>query len=160
MINETQNIALWEKIKHIKVAMMSTCDQGMIRSRPMHLVQHHYDGTIWFFVRTDSANVTEIEKDPAVNLAFMDRDEEVYVSMSGLARVSLDADLKRELWNPIVDTWFPDGPESDEVAALEIQVDFAEYWDAKSNKMLQLLDMALAKMNNKTPNLGDHQKFS
>lgn len=160
MINATQHEKLWELIKKMDVAMMSTVDKGMIRSRPMRLVQNEYSGKIWLFVNPLSAKVTEIDQGNAVNLSFMDTKNSIFVSLSGLAKLVYNHDLICQLWQPEVAAWFPSGPDDEKLALLEVEVDFAEYWDSNSGKMMQFLENALAQVNDRTPNVGEHVQIS
>jgi len=154
-----QKQEVWELIKDIKVAMLTTIDNEELRSRPMHLVQDNYDGKIWFFTRRDAAKVFEIQDFRHVGLAFSNPEDDMYVSLSGKAKLNLDERLVDKFWNPFVAAWFPEGKDDTNVALLEIDIYMGEYWDSNSNTMKQLFEIAKANLTDKTPNLGENKKF-
>lgn len=130
---------LRELIKGIRVAMLTTIDDGHLRSRPMMTQDAgHFDGDVWFFTDHDSAKIGEIERDRHVNVAYSDPDSQRYVSLSGTASLLQDREKIRELWSPIAKGWYPDGPEDPRLALLRVQVEKAEYWDTPSGRMIQL----------------------
>lgn len=126
-------------IKGIRVAMLTTVDDGHLRSRPMMTQDaDKFDGDIWFFTDHDSAKIGEIERDRQVNVAYSDPDSQRYVSLSGTASLLRDRARIRELWSPIAKGWYPDGPEDPRLALLRVRVEKAEYWDSPSGRMVQL----------------------
>src|SRR5215213_6569808 len=74
-------------IKDIKIAMLTTVDQGVLRSRPMATQETDFDGELWFFTSRQTHNAEEIEKDKRVNVAYAEPDDNRYVSMSGTAEL-------------------------------------------------------------------------
>lgn len=150
---------IWEMIKEIKVGMLVTLEGDMPRSRPMHLVQDAYDGTLWFYTRRSAEKVTETDRDHDVCLTFSDQEKGVYVSLSGKAQLSNNPSLIEKYWNPFIAAWFPEGKEDPEVALLEIMVESGEHWMAKKSKVFQLYEFAKANMINTTPNIGENEKF-
>jgi general stress protein 26 len=85
---------------------------------------------IRFLTRLSSHKVDEIESLGEVNPAFLALAEATYVSVSGMARLSQDRALIREVWTRGDDTWFPDGPDGADIAAIRVTPTLAEYWDA------------------------------
>lgn len=156
--NDLQQI--WNEIKGCKVAMMTSEDGLSLRSRPMYLVQESFEGHLWFFTRRDSHKTVEVAQDSRVNLAFVEPSNDHYVSISGNARLSSDQRLMDELWNPMVDAWFPEGKRSAEVALLEVEVHDAQVWDASTSKMRQLIEIARAKVTDTRPDIGENRKIS
>ena len=153
---------LWEKIKEVQVAMMTTIQpDGSLRSRPMWTQSEEgdFNGTIWFFTADESAKVDEIEKDRAVNLSYAARDKSVYVSVSGRAEVVTDRAKMKELWNPMAKAWFPDGLDTPELCLLRIDVEKAEYWDENKPKLLELLDTVRAVVTGTRPDGGENEKL-
>ena len=145
--HETEHVRkLGELIKDIETAMLTTAlDDGSLRSRPMATQRADFDGQhLWFFTDADSAKVHEVEHDRHVNVAYSDPSKNRFVSVSGTARVVRDKAKIKELWSPGIKAWYPDGPDDPKIALLRIAVDFAEYWDTPSNKMVQLIGFAKA----------------
>jgi general stress protein 26 len=150
---------IWNLINDIKVGMLVTQEGEHLRARPMHLVQDDYDGTIWFFTNTESDKVFEIEKDRDVCLTFEDHDDDVYVSMTGKARLTKDKELINRFWGPFVDPWFPGGKDSDEVGLIEIKINAGEHWDGDA-QIVQLFKFARSNLvTNEVPDVGENEKF-
>jgi general stress protein 26 len=150
---------LGELIKDTHVAMLTTVlPDGSLRSRPMGTQNENFDGTVWFFTRSNSEKVHEIEDDQHVNVSFTNEDAQSYVSISGQAKLNHDRAKIDELWNPIFKAFFPEGKDDPQLALLEIKVKNAEYWDAPSSKMLNLVGMATAAVTGKKYRPGDHEK--
>ena len=132
-------------IKGVRVAMLTTIEaDGTLRSRPMATQQTEFDGTLWFFTWLDTAKVHEIEHDRHVNLAYANPSDEVYVSVSGTARVVRDQAKAKELWNPIHKAWFPKGVDDPNLGLLRVEIEKAEYWDAPASSVVQLIGFAKA----------------
>lgn len=129
--------SLGETIRGIKIAMMTTvCPDGSLRSRPMATLDTEFDGTLWFFTRLDSSKVGEVADERQVNVNFSDSAQHRYVSLSGLATLSVDRQKIGEFWSVDVEPWFPEGIQDAQLALLRIDVDKWEYWDARSGVMV------------------------
>jgi general stress protein 26 len=150
---------IWNLIQDIEVGMLTTHDQGELRSRPMHLVQDDYDGTLWFYTDTESDKVFEIEKDHDVCITFEDHPHEVYVSMTGKARLTNDKALIEKYWNPFVAAWFPDGKDSPNVGIIEIKINSGEHWDGINSRAIQAFKMLKANVTEEKPDMGENQRF-
>jgi general stress protein 26 len=122
---------LTELIEEASVGMLTTRDlDGTLRSRPLAMLQVTDDGDLWFFTSVKSPKVREIEEDNRVNVSFERPSDQIYVSLSGRARILRDREKAKALWTPWAKVWFPDGPEDPELVLLNVRADQAEYWDA------------------------------
>lgn len=148
-------------IKGIRVAMLTTVEEdGSLRSRPMATQKEEFDGELWFFTSDETSKVGEIRKDRRVNLSYADPDDNRYVSLSGTARVVRDKEKARELWNPALKAWFPQGVDEPDLVLLDVRVEKAEYWDSPSSKMVQLAGFvkAIATGHRYQPDEGENEK--
>jgi len=152
---------LRELIKEIDIAMLTTEEaDGTLRSRPMGTQQTEFDGDLWFFTRIDAAKVAEVKEHRAVNVSYADAHHQRYVSVSGQATVLRDQQKIDELWTPIAKVWFPEGKDDPSLALLKVQVTQAEYWDASSNRMVQLAKFAKALVTGKPgDDIGENEKL-
>lgn len=151
---------LWQMIKDVDVAMMTTHDGGHLRSRPMWTLQQGgFDGRLHFFTRASSAKAGEVGRDHEVALSYADPTSQSYVSVSGTASVGRDAALIRRLWAEPMRTWFPQGPDDPDLALLTVEVDAAEYWDSPSSTMVHLYGYAKAALTGRSPHPGDTAKL-
>ena len=146
-------------IKGIRIAMLTTNDNGLLRSRPMATQQAPFDGDLWFFCDADSAKVYEIRHDRAVNVSYADADHQTYASVSGQASVVRDSAKARELWTPFHKAWFPKGPDDPSLALLSVRVEQAEYWDAPSSTMTHIVGFAKAVLTGHRYVPGENEKL-
>lgn len=151
---------IWNYVKDIKVGMLTTLDGEVLRSRPMHIVQDEYDGTLWFFTSASADKVTEVQQERAVAITFSDVKNDVFVSLSGTAKVSKDQKLIDKYWNAFVGAWFPEGKDSSDAALLEVKIHAGEHWDSTDSAVTQLFKVAAANITDKKPNMGENEKFS
>jgi general stress protein 26 len=159
-LSQADSDKLAELIKDAGVAMVTTvAGDGALRSRPMASTKHGFDGALWFFSADDSGKAGEIAVHEQVNVSFAEPKHERYVSLSGRARLLRDAAKAKEMWNPLLKGWFPGGLEDPRLALLRVEIEHAEYWDAKSSRMLVFLSLARAAVTGHPPDhLGEHKK--
>jgi len=150
---------LWAMIEEYRFAMLTTQESGAaLRSRPMTTLKREFDGTLWFFAKADSAAVTSLSAHPQVCLSYSDSDNLDFVCVAGPAVAVTEVAKKRELWNPAVQAWFPEGAESPLNVLIKVTPDHAEYWDSKSNKLVQLFTLAKALATGTQPrDMGEHR---
>ncbi|HKV09480.1 MAG TPA: pyridoxamine 5'-phosphate oxidase family protein [Thermoanaerobaculia bacterium] len=148
-------------IKGIRFAMLTTVDtDGSLRSRPMATQEAEFDGELWFFTGASSPKVDEVERNHRVNVSYAAPDDNTYVSISGTARMVRDKAKAKELWNPALKAWFPEGLDDPDLALLCVRVEKAEYWDSPSSKMVQLYGLAKAVLTGKrADDIGENEKI-
>jgi general stress protein 26 len=131
---------LREMIKDINIAMLTTIDDNgqTLRSRPMATQQVEFDGDLWFFTGLDSPKVDEVQEKRFVNVSYVHKNHERFVSMSGWGTIVTDMGKKEELWNPAFKIWFPNGLDDPNLALLKIEVEQGEYWEGSNNVQLMV----------------------
>ena len=141
---------LRERVSDIRTVMLTNGDErGTLSSRPVTVQRVTGDGDVLFVVDRD-ADWVPAGVDP-VNVAFVE-DAHTWVSVAGRMAVDDDRALLDELWNPMLDAFFPDGRDAGAVV-LRVQADRWEYWTAP-NRLLQLVEIATAKITDQSPDLG------
>ncbi|MCW5937694.1 MAG: pyridoxamine 5'-phosphate oxidase family protein [Fimbriimonadaceae bacterium] len=150
---------LRDLVEGVKVAMLVTESGGQLRSRPMFTNEIDADGVLWFFSACPSGKTHEIGQDSHVNLSYSDPKHDRYVSISGRASVVEDRIRIRDMWNPMVSVWFPEGPDDPSVCLIKVPIESAEYWEAKKGHVAQMIDMALAGILGRRPDLGETHKI-
>ena len=151
---------LGEMMKDIRFAMFTTAElDGTLRSRPMATQDVEFDGDIWFFTGASSAKVSEIQQEQQVNVSYSAPDDNRYVSVSGTANLVRDPAKIKQLWNPILKAWFPDGLKDPDLALLHVQVHQAEYWDSPSSTMIQIVGFLKAITTGKRIQGGENEKI-
>jgi general stress protein 26 len=133
----------------------TTSPDGTLTSRPMALQQVEFDGDLWFFASRSSRKVAHIAADPQVNVATVGSSS--WVSLTGDAVVVDDLARKKELWNSVVEAWFPDGPEDPDVVLLRVAASSAEYWDSPGGRVASLISFAKAKMTGQAYDGGENE---
>ena len=147
-------------IKDVKVAMLTTIDWGILRSRPMQTQEFDFDGDLWFFTSSETHKTEEIEKDRRVNVSYAAPDTNTYVSVTGTAEIVTDRAKIEELWNPIYKAWFPDGLEDPNLVLLKVAVEQAEYWDSPSSTLVQVAGFVKAMVTGERADGGENRKIN
>ena len=141
-------------IENIPIAMLTTLDaEGALASRPMTILEMDAQGALWFFTDVRSSKLEQLR---AVNLSFTDRGQGDYVSLSGHGEIDTDRARIRGLWTVFAKPWFPDGPESENLALLKFLPDTADYWDGPSSKMVRAFGLVASVIAGKPVALGEH----
>ncbi len=162
MKTETQKtpelIQLAKLLADQSVAMLTTPQSdGTLTSRPMAALEMDVHGAIWFFTDLFSSKGDQLAK---VNLSFADPGNSCYVSMAGRGEIIADHAMNERLWTPFARPWFPDGPDSANLALLKFIPDSAEYWDSKHSKMVRMFAVAASIVAAKPIGMGDHDTLT
>ncbi len=129
---------LVDKIKDIKIAMMTTIENGSeLHSRPMYTSKPEEDGTLWFFTELDSQKVDELEQDRHLNLGYSSPDDNLYVAITGTAQIITDRAKIKELWSEGLRGWFPNGSDDQNIALLKVTISKGEFWDSPNSTLLR-----------------------
>ena len=138
-----------------RTAMMCTyTDSGMAHGRPMAAVEYE-DDALWFFTQADSRKLDEIARDPRVTLTYSDQSANDWLSIQGRATVTRDKAKAKELWSEPLRTWFPNGPEDEDVALIRVEAESAEYWDSPSGVVVFAYGYLKAALTGKPPAPGE-----
>lgn len=150
-----------EKIQSIEVAMLTTQDrEEHLRSRPMQTLKMDENGSLWFFTKSPSPKSQEIALHQDVNLSYADPKTHTYVSVTGVAEIVEDEQLKEKLWKPVYQAWFPSGLEDPELKLLKVKMQSAEYWDTTSSEMVRLFKIVDAVFSGEPYKAGENAKIS
>ncbi|HEU4518017.1 MAG TPA: pyridoxamine 5'-phosphate oxidase family protein [Microvirga sp.] len=143
---------LYELIKDVKIAMMTTVDtDGTLHSRPMYNQDADEHGDLWFFTKINSPKTTELSRDNEVNLGYCDPSKQHYVSVSGKAEIVRDRAKIEEKWSEGLRTWFPEGKDDPSIALIRVHPAKGEYWDSPSSTVLHLYGYAKAALTGQSP---------
>ncbi len=133
-----------EKMKVLIEKASSTCffctnmNENNFSTRPMETQQVDDEGNLWFFSATDSQKNADIKKDPSVQLLFQGSPHSDFLSVYGTASISQDMDKIKELWNPIIKTWFTEGMNDPSISIIKIEPLESYYWDTKHAQFISL----------------------
>jgi general stress protein 26 len=143
---------VWTAIKKLRVAMLTTDEDGHLVSRPMASIGQPEDGKIYFIAHTHT-NIVRQGESVRVNLAYADSDKNTYLSIYGIARMTQDRAKLEELWSVWSEAWLPQGPDSPDVALIAVEPIDAKLWDANS-KLIYAAKMLAAAAAQKPPSAG------
>jgi len=145
-----------ELAKDIRIGMLTTIDaEGSFISRPMAQQEVEFDGNLWFFSNRKARKIEHIAANPAVSVTLSSGS--VWISMSGIAEVVEDAAKAEELWNPVLEGWFPQGPQDDSVVLVKFTSDTAEYWDTPGGRVSSVLSFVKSKVTGKRYDGGENE---
>jgi general stress protein 26 len=152
--DEVRTVAQLLKDERIAV-FTTTAPDGTLMSRPMAMQEVEFDGDLWFFAARDSRKVTHVSVNPQVNVATAGSDS--WVSLTGHAVVVDDLAKKQQLWNKVVEAWFPDGPDDPGVVLLRVDAASAEYWDSPGGRLASAISFAKAKVTGQPYSGGENE---
>jgi general stress protein 26 len=124
--------------------LTSTGDDGALHARPMTPQQVTDDLEAWFFLSGSSDQARDIVARPRVNLSFEGPGD--WLSVAGLATLVDDRRLVEEMWSPLVEEWFPDGPSDPDVVLLRVDAASAEYWKSPGGRVASVLSYEKARV--------------
>lgn len=128
-------VALHDKIKNIKIMMMTLSQQGKMRSFPIPTVQTECEGYMWFFVNINNEQLQELTTNSAANVSFTESKTFTFVSVTGQVEICKDRNKMEELWKPNLADILKNDLSSNELILIKFNVDFAEYWDNQTGYM-------------------------
>ncbi len=145
-------------IEDIPFAMLATIEaDGALASRPMTALEMDASGALWFFTDLRSSKVEHLR---VANLSFTDAAHGTYVSLSGRGEIDTDRERIKSLWTAFAKPWFPDGPDSPNLALLKFIPDAADYWDAPNSKMVRAFGVLASIVAGKPVAMGEHGSFT
>lgn len=134
-----------ELVGRAQSAMLTTMTPGGDHvSRPMAVQEAEFDGDLWFFADGDSDKVRQIQAEPRVNVSLSNDRKSEWTSIAGTAEIVHDPAKAEQLWSKPLEAWFPDGVRTPGLILIKVHGDTAEYWDAATSKVKQLLGMRRA----------------
>ena len=103
-----------------------------LHSRPLALQGDPavFGGALWFFADDRSPKVYELAVDTAVCLFFQNDEDTRYLQLNGTASLSKDRAKMRELYTPIVKTWFPEGIDDPHLVLIRFDSIGGSYWES------------------------------
>lgn len=141
-------------IKATRFATVTTRTRdGDLVSRPLAVLPHDFDGTVWFFTQDPSPKTDDIAGDPHVNVSYADGASAV--SLSGTATVDRDPARIDEFWNPWAEAWFEGGRQDPSVALLRVDATSAEYWHIDKPAVVRGFEVVKALITKSAPDVGE-----
>ncbi len=127
---------LLELLKHFDTTMLVSREGKAFSARPMTILQHDANGTLWFMKAIDASEARTVEFAPRVHLVC--QSTSVYLSITATARVVRDEAKLDSLWKESFKSWLPLGRATPDLALMAVQPLTGEYWDHSGAKSIKL----------------------
>lgn len=119
-------------------------------TRPMAVQEVDEGGRFWFLSSSDSHKNRELATDPNVQLMFQGSAHSDFLTVSGEAFITTDRARIKELWEPLLKTWFTEGVDDPRITVIEVRPRQGYYWDTKHNRAVAFAKMAIGAATGKT----------
>lgn len=148
-----------ELLKHFRSAMLTTVTpDGTISTRPMGVQgdADQFEGTLWFFTDDRSPKAQLVKSGAHTSVVMQSDSENAYLHLTGRASVIRDLPKMKELYSPLLRTWFPEGLEDPDMTLIRFDADKADYWTSPGG-MLQVLGAFTKAVVTGEPGAGGHK---
>jgi general stress protein 26 len=108
-----------ELLHGVRTVMLTTITpEGRLHARPMgvHLGE---GGELWFITALDAEKADDARREEQVNVS-VTKGDDLWMSIAGTATVVRDRAKLKELWNPFVEAWFPNGADDPNMGLLRV----------------------------------------
>ena len=153
-----KNLSSFEAIKRIKdmVEKNPTCffctsnTNETSKARPMSVQKVDDEANLWFLSSLDSNKNQEIEIESEVQLFFQGSAHSDFLHLHCTASVSTDKAKIKELWQPILKTWFTEGENDPRISVIKVVPKDGYYWDTKHGNVVAGIKMLIGAAIGKT----------
>jgi general stress protein 26 len=118
--------------------------------RPMGIQKVDDQGNLWFLSARDSHKNLEITSDPSVKLYFQGSAHSDFLHLSGNASITYDKAIIKDLWEPVLKTWFTEGIEDPRISVIQVKPTEGYYWDTKHGHIIAGMKMLFGAAVGKT----------
>lgn len=153
-----EELRMWDLMEDIRIAMLTTIEDGQLISRPMSAYPDSVDRKLYFITSIENDLSRHLAADSRLNVAFADTKNQKFISLSGRGALVDDRARIDSLWNMFAQAWFPGGPSDPDVTLLVVEPHSAQIWHGESNKAVQLWETAKAAITRTKPDMGDTVK--
>lgn len=123
---------------------------GAPNTRPMSVRKVDDKGRLWFLSANDSHKNREIARDPSTRLYFQGSEHSDFLTLAGSATITTDKAIIKDLWSPLIKTWFTGGVDDPRITALMFEPDDGYYWDNKHGDAIAGIKMLVGAAIGKT----------
>lgn len=127
------------KMRKLDICMLTTqTNDGTLTSRPMsNNGDVEYDGNSYFFTFEESHTVRDIKDNPQVSLNF-EGDKNLYISLSGKAKLITNKEKLEEHWLDELKQWFPEGVNTAGIVMIHVKANRLKYWQNEEEGEVKL----------------------
>ena len=116
---------------------------GSVGTRPMSVQEVDDAGNLWFLSADDSHKNQELERDPNVTLYFQGSAHSDFLTLRGTVSISRDKEKIKQLWEPVVKTWFTEGVDDPRITVIRFASKDGYYWTTKHVKAIAGVKMLI-----------------
>lgn len=121
-----------------------------VKTRPMSVQKVDDAGNFYFLSASDSHKNAEIQNDNRVQLLFQGNAHSDFLNVYGTATISNDKALIKELWEPLLKTWFTEGVDDPRITVIHVDTMEGYYWDNKHGNAVAFVKMVTGALLGKT----------
>jgi general stress protein 26 len=103
-----------------------------------------FGGVLWFFTDDRSRKIQESAGGVPVSIICQSDQASAYVHLTGVATEVRDLPKMRELYTPILKTWFPEGLDDPHLTLIKFEALGGSYWDSPGGRLQSLAAFAVA----------------
>lgn len=149
-------------VEDLETAMMTTRrTNGHLRSRAMATQKRAQGADLWFVTCEGSAKLVDLAHDPHVNLSYYRNRNREWVSVSGVATITRDRRIIRELYQPDWKLWFDDDgdprhgkPDDPRMVLIGVTIHAAEFLEVNKSQPVLLFELVKGWVTGTEPDLG------
>ena len=128
----------------------SSAIAGSSGARPMGVRKFDDNGIFWFLSANDSHKNTEVDVNPLVTLYFQGSPHSDFLQINGHAEILTDREKIKELWEPLLKTWFTEGIDDPRISVIKVSPTDGYYWDTKHGIAVAGIKMVIGAVIGKT----------
>ena len=118
--------------------------------RPMNVREVDDAGHLWFLMASDSHTVAEINRQSHVDLLFQGSAHSDFLHLVGTASLSRDKNRIKQLWEPVLKTWFTEGENDPRITVVQVIPTRGYYWDNKHGNIVAGVKMVIGAATGQT----------
>jgi general stress protein 26 len=154
---------LYEQIDEVEIAMMTTRrPDGHLQSRAMATQKRAEGADLWFVTLAGAQKLRDIAVDPHVNLSYYKDRTREWISVSGIAITTRDAQKIHELYAPDWKAWFPkEGdprhgtPDDPRMVLIGVTVHAAAFLEVNKPQPVVLFELVKGFLTGSTVEIGE-----
>lgn len=159
----TENLKNQEAIEKLKdlvdkidIGMMCTYPENdaYVHAVPMSRQEVDEEGNIWYLFSSESETYKNLERNNQVSILFSKPSDYTFLSVNGKAEISRDQARIDKYWNKFMEAWFEKGKDDPRIRVLKVNVDDANYWDNKTNKLFTLFKVMASAISGEKMDIG------
>jgi general stress protein 26 len=159
---------LYEMIDALDTAMLTTRRRdGHLVSRAMANQKHAPGADLWFVTTGSSGKLDDLANDPHINLAYYKDRTREWISVAGIAKISRDREIIRQLYAEDWKIWFPDEgdprhgtTEDPRMVLIGVDVHSAVFLEVNKPQPVVLYEIAKGWFTGTMPDLGEMHEIN